>query len=833
MFLTKLKQWNKKQLVSFLMPLLIVVPIFMSKGIVPFGDANLLVSDLGTQYVPFFAQLKSLFFGGGSWFYSFSSGMGDSFLPLAAYYLMSPFNLIFLFVSQTYLSTAVTYVLFLKIACMSGSMYYYLQKTYPKNDMAQLFFAMTYALSGYVGIYMYNIMWMDALIFLPLLALAIQRLVDEGTSLFYCLILCMTIFTNYYLGYMTCIFALLYFSYWTILRSDVSSLNDYLSATKLHWRKFIGYSLIGAGLNGVLLAPAVFGMLKTGKSVIDWHIFLPTPLFGFEFFTQFGLDHTNFQTRLEHLPSFFVGSAVLILALSFFFLKSVSSKIKWCNGILVGTIFLSFWLQLFNTIWHMFQETAGFPYRNSYMLSFLLIKLAYESWLKREELSNGLIGKVCFVLISLIGVGYLYSHFASAVEQQLDNHLFWLSILFVVSNGLLIMWSRTSKLKQLLLCLVIALEMGLNFNQMLKATPFESETRFREDMLEFSNVLEPLYEKDEDLYRVDNAVRGIDNGYNSSFLYNYHSTPYYSSTLNNSLRKTLENLGLNSKNERRISSVGQTEFLDYLFNVRYKIEASKTAGATVVKINETAQTSMGYVVPKELTKVHFVEKDPFGNQNKIAKNLVEDVQKIVVPAELRQEKRNSYQYTAKVDGMAYLYLPNNQMEKVKVYVDNQLITPKVEIRNQALLSLGDLKKGESATISFKSDEEIILDSTSIQILDTTVLNQVKEELSENRLKISEWKDSHIKATVDVKTDDKVLFMSIPYDQNWVVKVDGRKVAPSRILDDFMGIPLTKGSHQVELSFIPQGFLLGAVISLASLIGLGALEILKKRSKAKK
>lgn len=139
MLMKKMQQLNKKQLVSFLMPLFILVPIFISKGIVPFGDANLLVSDLGTQYVPFFAQLKAIFFGEGSLLYSFSSGMGDSFLPLAAYYLMSPFNLIFLFVSQTYLSTAVTYVLFLKIACMSGSMYYYLRKTYHRNDFSQLF----------------------------------------------------------------------------------------------------------------------------------------------------------------------------------------------------------------------------------------------------------------------------------------------------------------------------------------------------------------------------------------------------------------------------------------------------------------------------------------------------------------------------------------------------------------------------------------------------------------------------------------------------------------------------------------------------------------------
>ncbi|ANZ99197.1 hypothetical protein BFC22_03350 [Carnobacterium divergens] len=828
MLMKKMQQLNKKQLVSFLMPLFILVPIFISKGIVPFGDANLLVSDLGTQYVPFFAQLKAIFFGEGSLLYSFSSGMGDSFLPLAAYYLMSPFNLIFLFVSQTYLSTAVTYVLFLKIACMSGSMYYYLRKTYHRNDFSQLFFAMIYALSGYVGIYMYNIMWMDALIFLPLLALGIQWLVDEGRTVFYCLILFSTIFTNYYLGYMTCIFALMYFIYWTVVRTNYQSWKEYISINKSNWLKFMGYSLIGAGLNGVILAPAVFGMLKTGKSVIDWHIFLPTPLFGLEIFTQLGIDHTNFQTRLEHLPSFFVGSFVLILAIAFFFLKKVSKKDKWGNFALIGFIFLSFWLQLFNTIWHMFQETAGFPYRNSYMLSFLLIKLAYETWLKRDEISASLIGKICFSLIVLLGIGYFYSNYFSTVGEKLDSRLFWISILFISINGCLIGWSKLSERKQILLFLIVAVEIGVNFEQMLRATPFESESRFRSDMIELTNLIDPINEKDSDLYRMDNSIQGIDNGYNSSFLYNYHSTPYYSSTLNDSLRKTLENLGLNSKNERRISSVGQTELLDYLFNVRYKISEEESGNAVIHRIHEAFPTSLGYVVPEEIKSVHFMTKSPFENQNKITANLTKNGEEIFKPVVVKKETNNEYRFTAENDGTAYLYLPNNKMETIEVYMNNRLIAPKVAIRNQALLNLGELKKGESANLVFKTKDEIIIDSTNIQILDETVLNQVKDQLKKKRWMITDWKDNHIRATVDIKDNDNLLYMSIPYDKNWVVKVDGKKIKADRVLDDFMGISLSKGSHQIELSFIPKGFLFGSVISLMSLISLLSLELFKKR-----
>lgn len=112
------------QVLSLILPLLILVPVFLSMKVTPFGDSNLLVSDLGTQYVPFFAYFKEMIIGDGSPLYSFSSGMGDDFLPLAAYYLMSPFNVLFLVTPNAYLATSVTIVIMLKICFISGSLFF-------------------------------------------------------------------------------------------------------------------------------------------------------------------------------------------------------------------------------------------------------------------------------------------------------------------------------------------------------------------------------------------------------------------------------------------------------------------------------------------------------------------------------------------------------------------------------------------------------------------------------------------------------------------------------------------------------------------------------------
>ena len=88
---------------KFFLPFLLLLLVWMTLQLAPFGDNNLLVSDLGTQYMPFLS-FKTLFSRGITTFYSFSNEIGESIVPLAAYYLLSPFNVLaFFFLMNNYL----------------------------------------------------------------------------------------------------------------------------------------------------------------------------------------------------------------------------------------------------------------------------------------------------------------------------------------------------------------------------------------------------------------------------------------------------------------------------------------------------------------------------------------------------------------------------------------------------------------------------------------------------------------------------------------------------------------------------------------------------------
>jgi uncharacterized membrane protein YfhO len=99
------------------------------------------------------------------------------------------------------------------------------------------------------------------------------------------------------------------------------------------------------------------------------------------------------------------------------------------------------------------------------------------------------------------------------------------------------------------------------------------------------------------------------------------------------------------------------------------------------------------------------------------------------------------------------------------------------------------------------------------------------------LSITGLKDDRIKGKV---TLDKpgILFLSIPYDKGWQLKVDGKKRRPQRLNIAFMGTFLDKGYHEIELEYIPPFFRLGLTITMISVLLFILLFIFNRKRKTR-
>ncbi len=140
-------------LLSFLLPLIMVVAILISKHVFPFGEKCILRTDFYHQYLPFHAELQNKLKNFESLFYTYKVGLGTNFITLFAYYLACPLNILLILVGDNFVLEFITITLTLKIALSGLSMSYYLVKRYDPDSFIVIFFSIFYAMSGYVGAY--------------------------------------------------------------------------------------------------------------------------------------------------------------------------------------------------------------------------------------------------------------------------------------------------------------------------------------------------------------------------------------------------------------------------------------------------------------------------------------------------------------------------------------------------------------------------------------------------------------------------------------------------------------------------------------------------------
>lgn len=188
-----------------------------------FGDNTVLRMDLYHQYGPLYAEVYDRITQGNSLVYSWTSGLGATFLGNFFNYCSSPFALIMLIFGHKNMPEAIAVMLMLKAMLAAFSFTYYVNKS---NDCAKkesIVFGLLYAFSGYFVAFSWNIMWFDAVAVFPFVILGIERIIQKNKPCMYIAAMTYTMVTNYYMAYMVCILSVMYFIYFYFGRYELSS----------------------------------------------------------------------------------------------------------------------------------------------------------------------------------------------------------------------------------------------------------------------------------------------------------------------------------------------------------------------------------------------------------------------------------------------------------------------------------------------------------------------------------------------------------------------------------------------------------------------------------
>ena len=186
--------------IAFFVPLVLLWLIFISLKVYPFGENSVLVLDLNGQYVYFFEGFRETVKNGGSLLYSWSRALGGEFMGIFAYYLSSPFTLLTLFFSKFHITEALLTIILCKVGSIGATTAFYLHRTHPTSKLKVVIFSTVFALSSYTIVYGHNLMWLDALIWLPLITYGLEELIKRRRFKLFTVSLAMGVTSNFYIG---------------------------------------------------------------------------------------------------------------------------------------------------------------------------------------------------------------------------------------------------------------------------------------------------------------------------------------------------------------------------------------------------------------------------------------------------------------------------------------------------------------------------------------------------------------------------------------------------------------------------------------------------------
>lgn len=841
-----------------------MLAVYFYMGVYPFGDGTLLTIDMTNEYVDYFSAFRDMFARGGSVFYSFSKLLGGSMVGLFAYYLSSPFNIVFFFFGKADFDVAIMVLTLIKIGFCGMAFYFFADKACGRGGLIAVVFSVFYALMAYNIIYQLNIMWLDGVICLPLIALGIQRLIDRGSPKIYFIFLTLAILTNYYIGYMICIFSLLYFIY-RLLLSD--GYRDAFLKGKYFRRKtgnFIVTSLLSAGASCFLLIPAVI-TLRTGKE----HFTLSNLRFykDYDFFgilSKLVIGAHSYLDVKHGMPDIFCGLLVTLLVVLFFLNKDISRREKLLSGMFIFIMLLNFYINTLNKVWHGFNPPAWFPFRYSFVFSFLMITLAYRSMLNLHGVRVRHIVATCIVLLGIFGM------LASAGYQDVTAKKAAVSALFTAAYSAALVYTLRShrvntRLLAVMLLPYVACEFGFNSYEMLADYHYSSKAYYANFVSSVSTAVDSVKNSDTGFYRMEKTFTRLN--YNASgnptvndpLMFGYNGLSHYSSTDDKSSNRLLGSLGYKNNYNWAYYYRGSTAAANALLGVKYILtdtpydelytQVNQVNGYYIYK-NANA-LPLGFMTSSNILKTTLSTKNPFTQINSIYSSMLKSGPGDIMTAEKPQMTLHNlrmvqnggrtrfvridasadasivYTFSSAAGGADYAFFSTDRFHKVTMKLNDASFGSYFDIYNYGVLPLG--KSGSVKTLELDLTQgETDIVSAEFYRLDAAKLSAYTKELTNYPLTITSHTASHITGTATSVGGRRLLFMSLPYDKGWTVRIDGRRVHTREVLGSLTAFYVPPGTHKIEMNYVPQGFAAGIAVTAASLVAAFAYFVALRR-----
>jgi uncharacterized membrane protein YfhO len=821
------------------------ITVLVFEGIVPFGDKTFLMFDLKRQYVDYYSYYKTILSGENNIFYSFSTTLGSGIIGFIAYYLTSPLLLVTVLFPQSSMPLAVTIIIGLKLMLAAFFMdLFLLEHVSSKNPIGVLICSVSWAFSGFLFAHSMNMMWTDVVIMVPVLIHFLEKHLGEDRRVPYILTLAFMLILNYYITYQVLIFIGL----WTIMRIYVMEYDRPVTRAL----RVIGSTILSGLISSVLLIPTAIELINSPKDIAAKGFVL----------NGYNLTLIDILSKLPTLaydeqepffgyPQLFIGVLLIFLILMFFMSSGIKRREKIGMFVMLAIFAVSFCRDFVNVLWHAGMEPQGHPYRQAYLCVFVMIFCGCRAFeYLKDEISLVRVLASCGIIC--VGLYFIRNGMYDHISDRTMMANYALVAFYTVCLALcVVVRKEQARFFEGLLVIILLANMAdlgvtaiFTYNQQsMLSTPASEYTQQVGDNLK---VMNGIKEMDDSFYRMETLHPRQQN---DSSQYAYNGITHYSSAGLTYVRNFLQRLGFNDDELHTNYGHDNTAVSDSILGIKYvvsdgtynvhpqynriiegEVGAYENPYALSVAVGtdgfDLADISDPVTNYPDVSLPHVPRMDPFSLQEDIYSRLLGKEVSLFTDCVFEQsdlyESEGKYIYdyeaTATADGEMYVYFDGliGARESLSVFVDGEFLTTYGNASCVKILNLGEKKAGDKVLVSVQAEDTDSDFGRAVFVTeDTAALKAAYEEVSRGDCVVKKLSSSHI--TIDTG-DYEGVFVTVPYQKGWRVRVDGKEITPVAIYDSLTYIPIdNKGSeHHIDMSFTTVGIRFGFVLTLIGL-----------------
>lgn len=560
--------------------------------------------------------------------------------------------------------------------------------------------------------------------------------------------------------------------------------------------------------------------------------------------------------------------------------KKIPIREKAPKLILLAFILISYSTNVLNFIWHGLNYPDSLPARQSFLYIFLLLAMCFEAFLHiREHSGNEIMGLFLGVLAFILLCEKLIT------DDSFTGACFLFTGIFLICYaGLIHGYRLHQNASQILAILTFALVIAESgANMYLTSVSTVSRSTYLANYDSYQTLTKrTMEEEDGDFFRFEKFARRTQN---DAMLIGFPSASYFSSTSNALVKDFYEKYGMKSsrvyycydgatpitaallanrymlytidRGYDTLFSLADTEGKLYLYRNNYSLPLGFMISSDMVSSSDMATITAHH---NALTGAAYDSLQPqssddsleelFSSADDVEENMHED-DTVSYVDQLNPIERQNYlvntlgiqedvflPVTVEQDGgratvdvetsaHLYAYTSNTKIDNIKLRYGSEDKTFKT-IKKKYILDLGYHEAGSYLTLTSENGEDLNLVVYSV---DEDVLGKFTDKLSQQTMTVDSYDETHMNGHITVTTPGE-LVLSIPYEPGWTLLVDGKEAAIDLFEDTMISTYLTEGEHTIALSYYPEGFNAGILITVISLVIFTGLWILIQKQNRK-